>query len=86
MKAAVAAVRWLQPERLVGAVPVGSLETRREFADIAAEIVCARTPDNFAAVGQWYEDFRQTTDREVHELLHAAVWPELAGRPREAVS
>ena len=86
MKAAVEAVRSLRPARLTVAVPVGSPDTCREFADITDEVVCARTPEYFAAVGQWYDDFRQTTDREVHELLRAAASPELAGRSREAVS
>jgi putative phosphoribosyl transferase len=81
MKAAVQAVRAIGPGRIVVAVPVGSPETCRDFADIADEIVCARTPDHFAAVGQWYDDFRQTTDEEVRELLRAAA-SEPAGRPR----
>lgn len=70
MKAAVEAVRAHRPSRIVVAVPVGSPETCREFAEIADDIVCARTPDHFAAVGQWYRDFSQTTDEEVRTLLH----------------
>jgi putative phosphoribosyl transferase len=72
MKAAVEAVRAHTPVRIVVAVPVGSPETCREFAEVADEIVCARAPDRFAAVGQWYRDFSQTTDEEVHDLLHEA--------------
>jgi predicted phosphoribosyltransferase len=70
MKAAVEAVRARDPARIVVAVPVGSSETCREFADVADEIVCARAPEYFAAVGQWYRDFSQTTDQEVRELMH----------------
>jgi putative phosphoribosyl transferase len=70
MKAAVEAVRAQGPSRIVVAVPVGSPETCREFEEVADEIVCARTPHHFAAVGQWYIDFSQTTDAEVRELLH----------------
>jgi putative phosphoribosyl transferase len=81
MKAAVEAVRALGPARIIVAVPVGSPETCREFAAIADAIVCARAPEHFAAVGQWYDDFRQTTDDEVRELLEAAA-PEPAGKPR----
>ena len=81
MRAAVEAVRALSPARIIVAVPVGSADTCREFAAIADEIVCARAPEHFAAVGQWYDDFRQTTDEEVGELLEGAV-PEPAGRPR----
>jgi putative phosphoribosyl transferase len=73
MRAAVEAVRGHHPARIVVAVPVGSPETCREFADVADEIVCARAPEYFAAVGQWYRDFSQTTDDEVRELLqHSA--------------
>jgi predicted phosphoribosyltransferase len=85
MRAAVEAVRALSPARVIVAVPVGSADTCREFAAIADEIVCARAPEHFAAVGQWYDDFRQTTDEEVGELLEGAV-QEPAGRPRETVS
>lgn len=80
MKAAVEAVRALSPARIIVAVPVGSPDTCREFAAIADEIVCARRPEHFAAVGQWYDDFRQTTDEEVRELLQSAA-SEPAGKP-----
>lgn len=79
MKAAVQAVRAHAPAHIIVAVPVGSPDTCQEFADIADEIVCARAPEHFAAVGQWYRDFSQTTDEEVRELLHDA--PALAERP-----
>jgi putative phosphoribosyl transferase len=81
MKAAVEAARVHAPARIVVAVPVGSPDTCREFADIADEIVCARAPEHFAAVGQWYDDFRQTEDEEVRALLHDAS-SEPAGRPQ----
>ncbi len=70
MKAAVQAVRAQRPSRIIVAVPVGSPDTCRELADIADEVVCARTPENFTAVGQWYRDFSETTDQEVRDLLH----------------
>jgi putative phosphoribosyl transferase len=69
MRAAVEAIRRHDPARIVVAVPVGSPDTCREFADVADEIVCARAPEYFAAVGQWYRDFSQTADEEVRELL-----------------
>jgi putative phosphoribosyl transferase len=80
MKAAVQAVRAHAPARIMVAVPVGSPDTCREFADIADEIVCARAPEYFAAVGQWYRDFSQTTDAEVRDLLQSATEP--AGKAR----
>jgi predicted phosphoribosyltransferase len=79
MKAAVRAVRAYGPAKVIVAVPVGSPDTCRECAAIADEIVCARAPEHFAAVGQWYDDFRQTTDEEVRALLHDAS-AHLAGK------
>lgn len=75
MRAAVQAVRAHHPARVVVAVPVGSPETCRAFAEIADEIVCAREPARFAAVGEWYRDFSQTTDEEVRDLLRGASEP-----------
>ena len=75
MKAAVRAVRQHGPARIVVAVPVGARSTCAEFEHIADEIVCARMPEPFSAVGQWYRDFSQTTDDEVRTLLdeHASA-------------
>jgi putative phosphoribosyl transferase len=69
MKAAVKAVKQQQPARVIVAVPVGAPETCRALRGIADEVICARTPTPFSAVGQWYRDFTQTTDDEVAELL-----------------
>ena len=69
MKAAVQAVRAHGPARIIVAVPVGSSATYLEFESVADEIVCARTPERFNAVGQWYRDFSQTSDDEVRGLL-----------------
>jgi predicted phosphoribosyltransferase len=69
MRAAVQAVRQQGPARVIVAVPVGAPSTCEEFADVTDETVCARTPEPFLAVGQWYEDFSQTTDDEVRALL-----------------
>jgi predicted phosphoribosyltransferase len=69
MKAAVKAIKAHRPNRVVVAVPVGASETCDELSDVADEVVCARTPPHFRAVGQWYVDFSQTTDAEVRDLL-----------------
>jgi predicted phosphoribosyltransferase len=69
MRAAVQAVRAQAPARVVVAVPVGAPETCEQLAAVADDVVCARTPDPFSAVGLWYRDFSQTTDEEVRELL-----------------
>jgi predicted phosphoribosyltransferase len=79
MHAAALAVRRLNPARVVVAVPVASAETCREFEDVVDEIVCEVTPQPFRAVGMWYDDFSQTSDDEVRELLARAA--EEAGKP-----
>ncbi len=70
MRAAVQAVRQRNPARVVVAVPVGAPDTCSEMAALADEVVCARMPEPFSAVGQWYVDFDQTTDEEVMDLIH----------------
>jgi putative phosphoribosyl transferase len=72
MRAAVTAVRQLEPARVIVAVPVGAPETCRDVGALADEVVCAASPDPFYAVGRWYEDFDQTSDDEVTELLAQA--------------
>jgi len=72
MRAAVAAIRKQEPERLVVAVPVGARETCEVLRQQADEVVCAAVPTPFRAVGLWYEDFPQSTDGEVHRLLEEA--------------
>lgn len=71
MRAAVKALRRMQPRAIVVAVPVGAASTCADFArdGEADEIICLRTPEPFQAVGLWYEDFTQTTDEEVRALL-----------------
>jgi putative phosphoribosyl transferase len=73
MRAAVAALCQQHPARLVVAVPVGARETCTELQTEADEVVCARTPEPFHAVGLWYDDFTQTSDDEVRELLERAA-------------
>lgn len=69
MRAAVAALRRLEPARIVVAVPTGASETCAMLRDEADEVVCLTTPDPFHAVGLWYDDFRPTTDDQVRALL-----------------
>jgi putative phosphoribosyl transferase len=73
MRAAVAALRRQHPARIVVAVPVGAGETCADFGADADEVICARTPDPFYAVGLWYGDFGQTSDEEVRDLLELAA-------------
>jgi predicted phosphoribosyltransferase len=69
MCAAVKAARAGQPQRIVVAVPVASREAVQSVGAVADEVVCVFTPEHFRAVGLWYEDFGQTGDEEVCELL-----------------
>jgi predicted phosphoribosyltransferase len=73
MRAAVAALRRLGPARVIVAAPVAAADTCAELAELADDAVCALTPDPFLAVGMWYEDFTQTTDEEVRQLLERAA-------------
>jgi len=69
MLAAVRALRTRQPERIVVAVPIAAAETCEQLRSDADEVICASTPELFRAVGLWYEDFSQTSDDEVRDLL-----------------
>jgi putative phosphoribosyl transferase len=69
MRAAVAALRKMHPRAIIVAVPVAAEQTCDEFRAEGIDVVCLRTPEPFQAVGLWYDDFSQTTDEEVHELL-----------------
>jgi putative phosphoribosyl transferase len=73
MRAAVKALRQSGAAKIVVAVPVGPPDTCRELQEEADETICLSTPEFFQAVGQYYEDFSQTSDEDVRELLsHAA--------------
>jgi predicted phosphoribosyltransferase len=69
MRAAATAVRQLEPAKIVIAVPVAPLDTCRDLATVADEVVCVLSPTPFLAVGNGYRDFHQVTDSEVTALL-----------------
>jgi len=69
MHAAIEALRQQRPAHIVVAVPIASPETCEKLRAEADDVICAVTPEPFYAVGLWYEDFSQTTDEEVRELL-----------------
>jgi putative phosphoribosyl transferase len=81
MRAAVEALRAKHPAQIIVAVPVAAPATRAEFEAEVDQVVCALTPQQFSAVGQWYQDFSPTTDEEVRELLRRA---ETFGQPKAA--
>lgn len=72
MEAAVLALRPQRPARVVVAVPVAARETRDRLRTLADQVVCVATPEPFRAVGEWYDDFSETSDAEVRSLLTAA--------------
>jgi erythromycin esterase-like protein/predicted phosphoribosyltransferase len=73
MRAAILALRRLEPARIVVAVPAAPSSTCEELRLEVDEVVCATTPSPFFAVGRSYWDFTQTTDEEVRDLLRAAA-------------
>jgi putative phosphoribosyl transferase len=76
MRAAAASLRLQKPRRIVVAVPVSSPETCDEFRREVDEIICGVTPQHFQGVGLWYDDFSQTSDEEVRDLLMRATQSE----------
>src|SRR5438093_8453858 len=73
MRAAVKALRERGAAKIVVAVPVGPPDTCHELEERADETICLSTPEFFQAVGQYYEDFSQTSDEDVRELLSQAA-------------
>jgi putative phosphoribosyl transferase len=73
MRAAIGVLQHQQPQRIIIAIPVAPLDTCNELRVEVDEVVCLMTPEQFYAIGLWYEDFTQTTDREVCELLAVAT-------------
>ena len=69
MRAAISAVKEREPAAVVAAVPVGATQTCRSIARSVDRFECVIESAEFFAVGAWYEDFRQTTDEEVRQLL-----------------
>lgn len=73
MRAAVRALRQQKPAQIVVGVPISSPDTCHEFEHEVDKMVCAMTPCPFYSVSRWYDDFSQTTDEEVRDLLKQAA-------------
>jgi len=73
MRAAVMALRQMEPRRIVVAAPVAAVETCLSLQAEADEVVCVETPASFHSVSTWYEEFSQSSDEEVRALLDAAA-------------
>ena len=69
IRAAIATLKKQQPRKLVVAVPVAAASTCEELQAEVDQVVCVMMPEDLCAIGIWYEDFQQTTDTEVCELL-----------------
>ena len=76
-RVAVDVARARGARRIVVAVPVAPPEAGADLATVANDVVSLLTPDQFRAVGDWYDEFNQTTDDEVTSLLRSAT-PEVA--------
>lgn len=72
VRVAIKALRQQRPKQLIVAVPVAPPETCQALAEEVDDLVCPLQPPNFAAVSQWYEEFGQTSDDEVREILRRA--------------
>jgi putative phosphoribosyl transferase len=72
MKAAISALKRQGPASITVAVPVAEAGVCNNFKQIVDDVICVKTPVNFRAVGMWYEDFTQTSDQEVIDLLKEA--------------
>ena len=73
--AALRALRERLPARIVVALPVAPPDGKRRLGNAADEFVCALTPRLFFSVGQFYQDFEETTDDDVRALLASAFRP-----------
>ena len=71
--AALRALRSRSPARIVVALPVAPADGELRLGDAADEFVCALTPRVFFSVGQFYQDFGETTDDDVRGLLASSA-------------
>jgi len=69
VRAGIKALRARAPASIILAVPVGPTESLRTLGEEVDELICLETPMMFTAVGEFYEDFRQTTDAQVIATL-----------------
>jgi putative phosphoribosyl transferase len=73
IRAGLAALRKLNPARIVVVVAVAPQSTYEELKAEADEVICLLAPEIFYAISLWYERFTQTTDEEVRDLLARAM-------------
>ena len=75
LRAALKALRQQRPQRITVAVPVSSRDAAATLRPQADDFIALSVPDDFTSVGQWYQDFAQTSDEEVKTLLESAARP-----------
>jgi putative phosphoribosyl transferase len=75
MRAAISAVRGQAPRAIIVAVPVASAGACQELRAAVTEMICLDSPEDFGAVGAWYDDFSETSDDEVRRLLSDSAVP-----------
>ena len=73
MRVAISSLRQAGAARIIAAVPVGAASTCDKIEEEADQLICLHTPEPFYGVGQWYNDFSQTSDDEVLALLNNAA-------------
>ncbi|WP_088891825.1 phosphoribosyltransferase [Leptolyngbya ohadii] len=71
IRAAIATVRAAEPRAIIVAVPIAASETVKDLQAMVDRVVCLLMPEPLHAIGQWYEDFGQTSDEEVQGLLRS---------------
>ena len=81
LKAALRSVKNRGAKKVIAAIPVGPPSTIQELKENADQVICLSTPEPFYAIGQFYDDFAQTTDEEVKNLLRFSR----KGKPKEDV-
>ncbi|HWV15769.1 MAG TPA: phosphoribosyltransferase family protein [Cellvibrio sp.] len=69
MRVAIEAIRNLDTHKIIVAIPVAAADSLEAIASLVDETVCLATPTPFNNVSQWYEDFQQVSDEEVHHLI-----------------
>lgn len=72
MRAAIAAMRQQEPAHIVVAAPVAARSTCADLRDEGVDVVCLEEPEAMYAIGLWYDEFPQTTDGEIRDLLDRA--------------
>lgn len=72
MRAAVAALKKMNPAKIIIAVPVAPQDTLNELENLVDDVICILSPIPFFSISMWYEEFPQTSDEEVCDLLQAS--------------